>query len=297
MQVLKVLVKPQKDRLDQFVSEKIRSLSRSKAKKLIEENFILVNNKPAQPSYKVAKGDRIKVEIPVQKQIKIKPEAIALEIVYEDKDLIVINKPAGMVVHPTLNHTQGTVVNALLSHLEKLPTSDNRPGIVHRLDKNTSGLLIIGKTLEAVEDLKRQFKNRIVKKTYLALVHGRVEKERGQIKGRLNRHPTLRSKFIVSEEGKEAETLYRVLERFKTATLLEVEPLTGRTHQIRVHLSFLGHPIVGDKLYGGKMFLKRQFLHARSLELFHPVSKKVLKFESQLPKDLSGYLEKLRKQS
>jgi 23S rRNA pseudouridine1911/1915/1917 synthase len=157
--------------------------------------------------------------------------------------------------------------------------------------------LIIGKTLEAVEDLKRQFKNRIVKKTYLALVHGRVEKERGQIKGRLNRHPKLRSKFIVSEEGKEAETLYRVLERFKTATLLEVEPLTGRTHQIRVHLSFLGHPIVGDKLYGGKMFLKRQFLHARSLELFHPVSKKVLKFESQLPKDLSGYLEKLRKQS
>ncbi|HSX57748.1 MAG TPA: RluA family pseudouridine synthase [Candidatus Saccharimonadales bacterium] len=293
MQVLKVSVKPKLDRLDQFVSSQIKVLSRSKANKLIKEGFIRVNEASLEPSYKVRKGDKIVVEIPVEKEVSLKAENIPLDFVYEDKDLLVIDKPAGLVTHPTLDHPSGTVVNALLSHLGSFDQESNRPGIVHRLDKNTSGLLVVAKNQDSLEALKEQFKKRVVEKKYLALVGGRVEKEKGEIKGSIQRHPKFKQKFIVGESGKEAVTDYKVVERFSNFTLVELTPKTGRTHQIRVHLSHLGHPIVGDKLYGGKMLLSRQFLHAGELAFVQPTSKKKLKFTSNLPDELKKVLAKL----
>jgi 23S rRNA pseudouridine1911/1915/1917 synthase len=197
------------------------------------------------------------------------------------------------VVHPTLNHPSGTVVNALINHLKVSELEGLRPGIVHRLDKNTSGLLVVGKTQESTEALKEQFKNRLVTKKYLALVGGVVEKETGTISKKIDRHPKFRSKFTVSDQGREATTEYKVLKRFKGATLLELKPLTGRTHQLRVHLSSIGHPIVGDKLYGGRMLLNRQFLHASFLSFSHPTTNVKLEFESKLPLDLESLLTKL----
>lgn len=294
MQVIKVAVKPQKDRLDQFVSDSIKSLSRSQAKKLIKEGYILINNHPVDPAYKVHKSDKISVELPVSKEVSLKPEDIKLDILFEDDDLLVINKPAGIVVHPTLDHPTGTIVNALLYHLPNLADESLRPGIVHRLDKNTSGLLVIAKNEKSLENLKKQFKARTVSKEYLALVSGEVPKERGTIVGPIARHPKLKTKFIVDSSGKEAETEYRVLERFKNFSFLSLKPLTGRTHQLRVHLTHMGYPIVGDKLYGGKMLLNRQFLHAEKLSFKHPETKKQLTFESKLPKELEEFLAKLK---
>lgn len=294
MQVLKVLVKPQKDRLDQFVSDSIKSISRSSAKNLIKEGFILVNDHGVDPSYRVRKNDKVIVERPAQKEVSLQPEKIDLKIVYEDTDIIVIDKQPFLVTHPTLDHPSGTVVNALLFHLKDLGKSDSlRPGIVHRLDKNTSGLLVIAKNENSLENLKRQFKERSVKKEYLALVNGEVEKEWGIIEGAIGRHPKFKQKFILDPAGKEAVTEYRVIKRYPKFTLVSLHPLTGRTHQLRVHLSHLRHPIVGDKLYGGKMILNRQFLHASKLEITHPTSAKKLIFESELPGDLKAILEKL----
>ncbi len=294
MQVLKVTVKPQKDRLDQFVADLVKNLSRSAAKKLIKEGYILVDGQVSDPAYKVRKGDTIKVEIPAAKEVSLKPEKIPLTIIYEDQELLVVDKPPNLVTHPTLDHPSGTLVNAILNHLKDLKSDDLRPGIVHRLDKNTSGVVVVAKTQTALENLKKQFKDREVSKTYISLVTGRVEKEVGVIKEKIDRHPKFRSKFTVSKGGREATTKYKVLERFDKFTLLELKPLTGRTHQIRVHLSHIGHPVVGDKLYGGKMLLGRQFLHAAKLELTHPTSGKRMKFESTLPSDLESCLKKLR---
>lgn len=293
MQVLKVKVKPQKDRLDQFVSDSIKNISRSKAKKLIKDGLIIVNDQLVDPSYKVSKADKIKIEIPAVKEISLKAENIPLKIIFEDRDLLVIDKPAFLVTHPTLDHPSGTVVNAVLNHLQNAQTGSLRPGIAHRLDKNTSGVLVIAKNQETLENLKSQFKNKTVSKTYLALVHGVVQKEKGTISESILRHPKFRSKFIVGQGGREAETDYKVLQRLGNFTLLELKPKTGRTHQIRVHLSHLGHPIVGDKLYGGKMLLNRQFLHAERLELSDPKTGKKLVFESELPADLDKFLKKL----
>jgi 23S rRNA pseudouridine1911/1915/1917 synthase len=185
------------------------------------------------------------------------------------------------------------VVNAVLNHLSKVETGDLRPGIAHRLDKNTSGVLVVAKNQKTLENLKHQFKNKKIKKTYLALVHGVVAKEKGIITENIIRHPKFRSKFTVGQEGREAETAYQVLQRLGSYTLLQLNPKTGRTHQIRVHLAHLGHPIVGDKLYGGKMLLNRQFLHAQSLELTHPKTGKTMVFEAALPEDLDKFLKKL----
>lgn len=294
MQVLKVSVKPQKDRLDQFVSDSIKSISRSQAKKLIKAGYILVNDHAIEPSYQVRKGDKVSVERPAPKEVSLKAENIDLKIIFEDEDLIVIDKPAFLVVHPTLDHPSGTVVNALIHHLHKLSTTDSlRPGIVHRLDKNTSGLLVIAKNEASLESLKKQFKDRSVSKEYLALVTGRIEKEWGTIEGPIIRHPKFKSKFTVGVGGKTASTEYKVVKRFEKYTLLLLKPLTGRTHQIRVHLASIGSPIVGDKLYGGKMLLNRQFLHASRLQITHPKTLKKLTFESPLPTDLTQLLDKL----
>jgi 23S rRNA pseudouridine1911/1915/1917 synthase len=296
MRLFKVKVKPQLDRIDQFVSSEIKELTRSKTKKLIKDGFILVNNSQVDPSYKVRKGDSVKIEIPVQKKVELKAENIPLNVIFEDEYILVVDKQPGLVVHPTLDHPSGTLVNALLSHLDGMVRNDKlRPGIVHRLDKDTSGLIVVAKNQEALDKLKKQFQDRSVHKKYLALVHGEIVKEVGEIVKGIERHPKFKSKFITSEDGKDAKTIYRVLTRFgKKFTLLEIEPLTGRTHQLRVHFSDLGHPIVGDKLYGGKMLLPRQFLHAEKLEFTHPLSGKKLVFQSKLPEDLEKFLNKIK---
>jgi len=298
MQVLKVKVKPKLSRLDRFVSSEVKNLTRSQAKKLIKEGYIVVNDSQSEPDYQVEKGDTIKIEIPAKPQTSLLPEKIPLKIVFEDQDLIVIDKQPGLVIHPTVSHPSGTLVNALLAHVNNLFGADDtlrlRPGIVHRLDKDTSGLLVVAKNQKALENLKRQFKDRLVQKKYLSLVHGSVKKEQGEIKANIDRHPKFKSKFVVSSSGREALTKFKVLKRFGDKfTLLELEPKTGRTHQLRVHLSHMGHPIVGDKTYGGKMFLKRQFLHSAFLKFKHPASGETLEFSIGLPKDLSLFLTKL----
>lgn len=294
MQVLVVKIKPQKDRLDQYISSSLKNLSRSKANKLVKEGNILVNGISLTPDYRVRKGDKISIEIPPERSISLKQENIPLKIVFEDKDFIVIDKQPGLVVHPTLDHPTGTVVNALISHLGKIEVNDFRPGIVHRLDKNTSGLLVVAKNNAVLENLKTQFKTRQVEKKYIALATGVLPKEKGIIEGSISRHPKFKQKFtVVAEGGKEAKTEYRVLRRFKKFTLLELKPMTGRTHQLRVHLANFGHPIAGDKLYGGRMILTRQFLHAAYLHFTHPTTGKRLTFVSVLPEDLDIVLQKL----
>ena len=297
MQILKIRIKPQVSRLDSFVATKIKALTRSKAKKLINQGFITVNSSQTDPSYNLKKGDSIRVEVPLEKEVSLRPEKIPLDIVYEDDSLLVINKQASLVVHPTLDHPGGTLVNALLSYLGSNLAKNGslRPGVVHRLDKDTSGLLVVAKSSRALEKLKEQFQGRRVHKTYIALVHGQVTKETGTISGAIERHPRFKTKFVVAESGKSAVTDYKVLERFGDRfTLLELYPQTGRTHQLRVHLAHIGHPIVGDKLYGGKMLLGRQFLHSKELTFTHPKTNETVTFTSELPDDLKQFLRKLK---
>ncbi len=296
MRTIRIKVTPKQTRLDQFLADRIKPLSRSKIKKLINEEYIKVNYRTADPSYKPVRGDVVTIEVPSPKPTEVKPEDISIKIVYEDKDLLVIDKDAGMVVHPTLDHPTATLVNALLFHFKNMPEMGEslRPGIVHRLDKGTSGLIVIAKNEKALESLKNQFKGRGVAKKYISLVQGKIEKSAGKIDAPIGRHPVNRKKFTVAEKGREAVTDYRLIRHVGDKfSLLEVEPKTGRTHQIRVHLSHIGHPIIGDKLYGGKMLLKRQFLHASFLEFTHPKTRERVSFESKLPPDLQAVLDKL----
>ena len=296
MRRIEIKVTPKLRRLDQFLASKIKSLSRSQIKKLIEGKFIRVNNRLADPSYKPARGDVITVEVPAPTPAEVRTENIPLRIIYEDKEILVVDKEAGMVTHPTLDHPSGTLVNALLHHFKNIPQAGEslRPGIVHRLDKGTSGLLVVAKTEKALEFLKRQFKERSVVKKYICLVQGRLERSIGTIDAPIVRHPVNRKKFTVSDGGREAVTNYRLTGRYGDRfSLLEVEPKTGRTHQIRVHMSHIGHPIVGDRLYGGKPIGSRQFLHASYLEFTHPKTEERVHFESILPQDLQAVLNKI----
>ncbi|OGY22045.1 MAG: hypothetical protein A2113_02415 [Candidatus Woykebacteria bacterium GWA1_44_8] len=295
MRVIKVGVKPLETRLDKFLASKIKVLTRSQAKKLIKLGVILVNNQETSPDYKLVRGDTIKVDIPPPLPTALKPEAIPLKIIYQDESLLVVDKEAGMVVHPTLDHPSATLVNALLHHLKNVPGVGEslRPGIVHRLDKGTSGLLVVAKTRQALEALKDQFKSRTVVKRYLALVSKVPQPPAGRIDKPLERHKINRKKFTVSLDGREAVTEYKVLKTYNHSyTLVEVEPKTGRTHQVRVHLASIGHPIVGDKLYGGRA-AARLFLHAAYLEFTHPETGKRVSFSSELPKELVDILSKV----
>jgi len=295
MRQIKITVIP-RERLDKYLAKTNNFLTRSKAKKLINEGFILVNNEKVNPDYKLAREDKIKIEIPPPPPSKVAAEKIPLKMVYEDRDILIIDKSSGMVVHPTLDHPSGTLVNALLYYLKNITGVGEtlRPGIVHRLDKGTSGLLVVAKNANALESLKKQFRDRTVSKKYLALVSRLVEPPVGKIEKPIFRHPKNRKKFTISLEGREAITHYKVIEKLgKSYTLLELEPKTGRTHQIRVHLSSLGYPIVGDKLYGGQSG-PRLFLHASSLEFNHPRTGKRISFESKLPSDLLSILAKLK---
>ena len=295
-------------RLDVYLASQFEGWSRARLQRLIENEDVLVNGKVAKPSYKLREHDEIEVELIAPPADFFTPENIPLEIVYEDETLAVVNKPAGLVVHPAAGTPSGTLANALAYHFQQLPDRGVRPGIVHRLDRDTSGLLVVAKTEAALENLSDQFRDRTVFKSYLALVHGRVASS-GKIDQPLARDPSNRTRMAVVRGGRNALTLYRVRQAFDRFTLLDVELKTGRTHQIRVHLEWLKHPVVGDETYGGGRDntiqdpqlrarirnLKRQFLHAEKLGFKHPVSQEFVKFESALPKDLTELLAALEK--
>ncbi len=290
-----IKIKPQEDRLDKYLQTQLKDLSRNKIHHHINDGHILVNSHAVDPDYTLRKDDKVDINLPPPSAVDIKPEDISLKIVYEDSDLVVIDKPAGLVVHPTVGHASGTLVNGLLFHWKKLPEAGEslRPGIVHRLDKDTSGLILVAKTQGSLANLKTQFENHLVKKTYLALVEGQMNPTEGTINAKIDRHPKNPMKFMVSPQGRDAQTYYKVLKETPKFSYLELKPKTGRTHQLRVHLSALGHPIVGDNLYGGKRLLKRQFLHATALEFTSPSSGEKLAFTSALPSDLQLFLDEL----
>ncbi|MEX0616883.1 MAG: RluA family pseudouridine synthase [Candidatus Woykebacteria bacterium] len=296
MRKIELKVTPKERRLDQFLAAKVKSLSRSQIKKLIHEENIKVNSQPTTSDHKPTRGDVITLEIPLPRTTEVRPENIPLKIVYEDKGILVIDKEAGLVTHPTLDHPSGTLVNAVLFYLKSVPGSGEslRPGIVHRLDKGTSGLIVVAKNEKSLESLKKQFKERSVVKKYTCLVQGRVEKTFGSIDAPIGRHVVNRKKFAVDKEGREAMTKYSLISHVgEKFDLLEAAPKTGRTHQIRVHLSHIGHPIVGDRLYGGKALGRRQFLHASYLEFTHPKTGIRIHFESKLPPDLQIIFDRL----
>jgi 23S rRNA pseudouridine1911/1915/1917 synthase len=292
-------------RLDVFLAEKIPELTRSQAKKLIEAGLVSADETPLlKPRYKLKGWETLEVHIPPPAEIKLEPqEEVPFEILYEDQDLAVINKPPGVVVHPACGHTDRTLVHGLLAKLKNLSGvgGETRPGIVHRLYKDTSGLLVVAKNDRAHLALSEMFQKREVKKTYLALVHGVPKARFGKIDRPIRRHPVYRKKMAVHErEGREAVTYWRLREAFRRAALLEVEPLTGRTHQIRVHLASIGHPILGDELYGGAKphgpKAGRQMLHAWRLRFKHPRTGEELFFEAPLPKDFEELLHALRRE-
>jgi 23S rRNA pseudouridine1911/1915/1917 synthase len=291
-------------RLDAYLASQIAGWSRARLQRLIESEDVLVNGKAGKPSYKLREQDEIEVDLIAPPTATFSPENIPIDIVYEDETLVVVNKPAGLVVHPAAGTPSGTLANALAFHFQQLP-GGVRPGIVHRLDRDTSGLLVVAKTEAALENLSDQFRERTVFKSYLALVHGRVSSNSGKIEQPLARDPSNRTRMAVVRAGRGALTFYRVRRSYSRFTLLDVELKTGRTHQIRVHLAWLKHPVVGDETYGAGRDntiqdprlrarirnLKRHFLHAEKLGFTHPETKEFVKFESPLPADLSDFLQ------
>lgn len=286
------------DRLDKFVARRVPDLSRSYLHQLIEAGDVSVDGVARRPAFKVTPGQRIEVNIPPPVEDELRPEPIPLDIVYEDADVIVIDKPAGLVVHPAPGHPSGTLVNALLHHAPGINVGGRlRPGIVHRLDKDTSGLMVVAKTDRARNSLVQQWQERAVDKLYVALVSGVVADDEATIDAPIGRDPAQRQRMAVVRSGREAVTRFSVRERFAASTLLDVEIDTGRTHQIRVHLRFIGHPVAGDAVYGqGRQSirgLRRQFLHAARLGFVLPDGGPV-SFRSDLPADLSTVLDALR---
>jgi 23S rRNA pseudouridine1911/1915/1917 synthase len=283
------------ERLDKYLAEQCQ-ISRSYVKKLISEGQVTVNSRSAKASQKLNMGDRIVAEILPPSTISLAPEAITLRVIYEDNDLIVIDKPAGLVVHPAAGHHSGTLVNAILAHCPDLGTIKGtvRPGIVHRLDRDTSGLMMVAKNDAAHASLSRQIKQRSIKKGYLALLVGHLSPDQGAIEAPIGRHPKDRKRMAVVSGGREARTAYKVIEYFDGYTLVEAMPETGRTHQIRVHFAAIGHPIFGDPVYGKRSpLLGRQFLHAYKLGFTLPSSGKYVEFKAELPPDLDDVLNKL----
>jgi len=281
-------------RLDKYVGEKCSEFSRTHAQKLIADGYITVNDHVAKAGLKLNVGDRVDIIIPPTAPTPLLPEAIPLNIIYEDDDLLVVDKPAGLAVHPAPGHPGHTLVNAILSHLPSLAeTSDSlRPGIVHRLDKDASGIMVVAKNNAAQLNLIDQFKTHSVVKAYLVLVKGRLTPEDGIIEAPIGRDPRNRKRMAVVTEGRAARTQYHVFRYMDNYTLLEVRTETGRTHQIRVHLSAIGYPVVGDITYGAKSaFLSRQFLHACRLGFNLPSTGEYVEFTSELPSDLAQALK------
>ena len=298
------------ERLDAFLAARIDSWSRARLQRLIEDGDVLVNASEVKSSYKLRAGDQIEVELTAAPATEFPPDDIPITVVHEDDDLIVVNKPAGMVVHPAAGVSGGTLANALAFHFQRLSSAGGaaRPGIVHRLDKGTSGLLVVAKTEIAHENLADQFRDREVFKSYLALVHGQVDHRRGEIDQPIARDPRNRTRMAIVRAGRPSLSLYRIRERFDRFTLLDVELKTGRTHQIRVHLAWLKHPVVGDEVYGGGRDktvsdpqirgtiakLNRQFLHAAQLGFRHPRTGERMVFSAALPNELQDSLDLIR---
>ena len=287
-------------RIDVFLVNKLVDASRANIQKNIVEGVILVNNKNVKANYKLRLGDVVEIRTQEVKEAKIEAEEIALDILFEDKDIIVINKARGMVVHPAVGNYSGTLVNALLAHCKDLSgiNGEIRPGIVHRLDKETTGAMVAAKNDKAHLSLAQQIKDKTAQRKYVAIVHGNIKEDFGIINGAIGRHKTDRKKMaVVKENGKEATTNFTVLERFGEYTFVECKLLTGRTHQIRVHLTHIGHPIVGDNKYGVRKSpfkIDGQALHSASLALTHPTTAENMFFEAPMPDDMLKILEKLK---
>jgi 23S rRNA pseudouridine1911/1915/1917 synthase len=298
-------------RLDQFLAQSL-GWSRARLQKLLKSGHVAVNDQIRPASYRVRPGDAVQVSVPPPAPSHLAPEAIPLDMVFEDRDLLVVNKPPGLVVHPAPGHREGTLLNALVAHCPELTEigETSRPGLVHRLDKDTSGLLVVAKTSLAHTSLVRQFQAREISKKYLALVWGRLPEAEGRIEADIGRHPTQRQKMSAHpRRGKAAVTLWRVRREFPgPLTLVELEPKTGRTHQLRVHLASLGHPVLGDATYGGgvsrlagappqlrglKPLVRRQLLHAWQLGLTHPRTGERLSWEAPLPEDFQAVVNLL----
>ena len=284
-------------RLDLCLSDNTE-LSRSRAQNLIDAGLVLLNGRAAKRSDAVRAGDTVRYAVPEAKPIELIPEDIPLDIVYEDKDICVVNKPRGLVVHPAVGNESGTLVNALLYHFGGLSTigGEIRPGIVHRIDKMTSGLLVVAKNDFAHEQLARQFADHSAHRSYIALVAGNVREDKGTVDAPIGRHQTDRKRMAVVQNGRRAVTHYRVLYRFPAVTVLGLELETGRTHQIRVHMAHIHHPVVGDQVYGsGKnaLGMEGQALHGWRLQLTHPATKERMSFDAPLPEDMKRSLKRL----
>jgi len=301
-QVIELRVEQGGTRIDKYIAERAPELSRSFVQKLLDEGGVTVGGCVPKASYRVEVGDLVVVRLPPAETSVIRAETIPLSIIYEDQDIVVVDKPAGMVVHPAHGHHSGTLVNALLAHCSDLAGigGELRPGIVHRLDKDTSGLLVVAKNDAAHRDLQRQFKQRLVHKTYLALLEGLLPTTQGTIEAPIGRDLRQRKRMaVVTRGGRLARTEYRVQERLAQHTLVEAEPITGRTHQIRVHFAHIGHPIAGDRVYGyrkQRLPLDRHFLHAARLVLTLPGAAEPVEFTSNLPDDLASILDRLRQE-
>lgn len=289
-------------RLDSWLSEELPEYTRSFIQKLIEDGSIKVNNMSVKSGYKLKKGDNVSVEIPEPAVLNVEPQNIPIDIVYEDSDILVVNKQKNMVVHPAAGNPDGTLVNALLYHCRDSLSDINgviRPGIIHRIDKDTTGLLCVAKNNEAHLFLAKQLKDHSMKRTYLALVDGKINEETGTVDAPIGRHPTDRKKMTVNTRtGREAVTHFRVIKRFEKYTLLELSLETGRTHQIRVHMSYIGHPVSGDETYGKRFPFydtQGQVLHAFKLELVHPTTKKNQVFFAPTPDYIDRIIKILEK--
>ncbi|MBN2019946.1 MAG: RluA family pseudouridine synthase [Sedimentisphaerales bacterium] len=324
--VLRVGSSIQERRLDKYLHGRFSNFSRAMLQEVIKAGGVRVNNQPAKPSLKISPHDLIEITLPELPSREISPENIPLNILYEDDDFLIINKPADMIVHPARGNTHGTIANALAFHLASQSDEDEedktvelpealgefRPGIVHRLDRNTTGVMILAKNTIAQWKIARQFHDRKVEKSYLAIVHGIPDLTRDRVNAPLGMHPKLRYKYAIRPEtGKDAVTFYEVLERFRGFSLLKLTPKTGRTHQIRVHLAHIKHPVVADNMYGGKPvypwqlkntepvaedpIIGRCALHASTIAFTHPTTKQIVRFEVPLPPDMQNLLDLLRK--
>ena len=290
------------ERIDRYLSEEMEDRSRSYIQKLIKEQYVIVNQKPVKANYRLSLGDMVEITLPEAKEPDIIPENIPLDILYEDQDIIIVNKPKQMVVHPAPGHYSGTLVNALMYHCGQELSGINgtmRPGIVHRIDMDTTGSLIVCKNDMAHQSLSDQLKVHSIKRVYVAIVHGNIKEDNGTVNSPIGRHPTERKKMSIhTKNGRNAITHYKVLERFGEYTYIQCELETGRTHQIRVHMSSIGHPLVGDQVYGPRKCpfpkLQGQTLHAKTLGIIHPRTGEYLEINAPLPDYFIELLDRLR---
>lgn len=313
---LRIVVPPKqsKVRLDVYLTHQVENATRNKVQKAIQDGAVLINGKRVKPSYPIAPNDIIDITFPRPPRTEAKPENIPLDIIYEDDQLLIVNKAAGMVTHPAYGNYTGTLVNALLHHCNKLSkvNTESRPGIVHRLDKETTGLMVIAKNNVAHHFLAKQFSKRTIDREYWAIVWGQFKKSKGTIEANLGRSKRDRKKVAVTAEGKHAITEYEVLKQFDFLSLVRLKLKTGRTHQIRVHLAHIGHPVFGDPTYSGRSniwnglegkkalhaqnlleIISRQALHAKTIGFIHPKTKELVKFDSELPGDMREVLERI----